>query len=134
MTSREVELLNDSFERCKGNPGFLDSFYKLFLASSGEAAEKFKNTDFLKQKRMLKASLFMMFLAASEVKEGYEQLEKIAESHSKRHLDIKPELYKVWLECLIQTVKVFDLDFNAEIEQIWRKAMEKGIDFMIANY
>lgn len=104
------------------------------MASSKEVSEKFKNTDLKKQKRMLKASLFMLVLATEGKAEGLEHLKKIAESHNRHNLDIKPELYELWLECLIQTVEKFDRKFDSKIENIWRKTMKVGITFMISRY
>ena len=63
MRETDIELFNDSLDRCSGRPGFLDRFYELFLASSDEVAEKFERTDFRKQTRVLKASLYIMMMA-----------------------------------------------------------------------
>ncbi|KAA3600847.1 MAG: globin [Calditrichaeota bacterium] len=134
MEREEVSIFNDSLERCNKNPDFLEDFYKLFIASSNEISEKFKNTDLKKQKRMLKASLFMLVLANEGKLEGLEHLKKIAESHNRQNLDIKPELYKIWLECLIKTVEKFDRKFDSKIENVWRTTMETGINFMTSRY
>lgn len=134
MERDEVSIFNDSLERCSKNSDFLEDFYTLFIASSDEVSKKFQNTDLKKQKRMLKASLFMLVLAAEGKLEGLEHLEKIAESHNRQNLDIKPELYKIWLECLIQTVEKYDKKFNSKIEDVWRKTMSTGINFMTSRY
>jgi len=62
MNEREIELFNDSLERCTRASGFLDRFYELFLASSEEVAKKFKHTDFRKQKRALKPEFYELWL------------------------------------------------------------------------
>jgi hypothetical protein len=53
MQERDVELFNDSIERCSGNAEFLRRFCSLFLASSDAVAKKFEHTDLRKQARML---------------------------------------------------------------------------------
>jgi hypothetical protein len=83
VTPREIELFNDSLERCLSRPGFLDRFYELFLDSSDEVREKFRHTDFQKQKRMLKGSLYMIMAAAEEKPEGFVHLERIARMHNR---------------------------------------------------
>jgi len=49
MHERDVELFNDSIERCSRKADFLRRFYTLFLASSDAVAKKFEHTDLRKQ-------------------------------------------------------------------------------------
>lgn len=129
-----AELFNDSLERCTASSEFLDRFYDLFLASSTEVAGKFRHTDFPRQKRMLKASLYMMILMADGKTEIRGDLQRIAKRHSRTGLDIRPELYTLWLDCLIQAVKECDPRFSPETETAWRRIMEQGIMFMQSYY
>lgn len=134
ITPEDAELFNDSLERCTANSEFLDRFYDLFLASSTEVAEKFRHTNFVKQKTMLKTSLYMMILAAEGRDEIQAHLQRIAKRHSRADLDIRPDLYTLWLDCLIQAAKEFDPRFTPEIEKSWRRVMEWGISFMKSHY
>lgn len=134
MNEREIELFNDSLERCTRASGFLDRFYDLFLASSEEVAKKFKHTDFRKQKRALRSSLYMMMQATEGRAEGDAHLERIAGLHSRSQLGIKPELYELWLDCLIRAVKEFDRSWDSETERVWRNMMRAGIEFMSFKY
>lgn len=133
-SDRAAELFNDSLERCTASAEFLDRFYDLFLASSREVAEKFRHTDFPKQKRMLKASLYMMILMAEGKSEIQKDLQRIAKRHSRADLDIRPELYTLWLDCLIQAAREYDPRFTPETETAWRRIMEQGIAFMQSHY
>ena len=134
MSERDVEVFNDSLERCTRHPRFLDRFYGLFMASSGEVAQKFIHTDFKKQKRALRTSLYMMMLVTEGKGEWDVHVERIARRHSRSELDVKPELYGLWLDCLIQAVKEFDPTFNRETESAWRGIMRPGIEFMRSKY
>lgn len=134
MTEKEIALFNDSLERCSTSADFLDYFYRTFMASSPEVAEKFKHTDFKKQKILLKTSFYMMMLAAMGKPEAQEHLERIAQVHSKKGRDIRPGLYDLWLDCLIQAVRKFDRAFNKDIEDAWRAMMKPGIEFMKSRY
>ena len=124
------ELFNDSFERCKKDDLFLDRFYKVFLSSSKEVKEKFKNTDMDLQKKILKLSLPFM-LSAHQTPQV---LSKVAKSHSKNELDIKPYLYKLWIDSMIEAVKQTDIECSPEIETAWRDIMKPGIDYLIDKY
>jgi hemoglobin-like flavoprotein len=133
MYERDVELFNDSIERCSCRPEFLRRFYTLFLASSDTVAKKFKRTDLRKQARLLKTSLYIMMLASGE-SERIVHLERLAKLHSRAELDIKPELYDLWLDRLVQAVKEFDPMFDAETETAWRRMLQPGIEFMKSRY
>ncbi len=133
MHERDVELFNDSIERCTCNPDFLRRFYALFLASSDTVARKFEHTDMRQQARMLRTSLYIMMLASGGT-ERTAHLERIARLHSRAELDIKPELYDVWLDRLVQAVSEFDPMFDPEIETAWRHLLQPGIEFMKSRY
>src|SRR5579862_5735138 len=94
----EIELFNDSLARCLHGGQFFQSFYEAFLASSPEVSDKFRGTDFRKQRRMLQTSFYMlveyMALGWPEC-EAY--LERIASAHGKHGRDIAPHLYDLWL-------------------------------------
>jgi hemoglobin-like flavoprotein len=115
-----------------GEPFFTD-FYERFTSSSREVAEKFKNTNMEKQRTMLKASFYHM-LSFSTAKEPPDYLDHIAETHSRDHYDIRPELYDLWLECLISAAMKHDPEFTDDIELAWRLVMAKGIVYMKFRY
>lgn len=133
MDDRTVELFNDSLERCQGGP-FLERFYELFLASSDEVRKKFAGVDMRNQQRMLKVSLYMLMLASQKGVGGEEYIEKVAQRHSRKERDISPQLYEVWLDCLMQAVGECDPYFNADVERAWRDVLKPGIEFMISRY
>ena len=134
MIQEDIAIFNESFLRCQTKAGFLDRFYELFLDSSEEVRKKFKNTDFNKQQMALKSSFYMMLLTIQGNARGHRYLEEIAELHSKKRLDIKPELYDLWLECLMKVVKEFDSEFDNEVERVWRSLMNQGIKLMQSRY
>ncbi|HEY6367914.1 MAG TPA: globin domain-containing protein [Candidatus Binatia bacterium] len=134
MTNHDIELFNDSLQRCTSRPGFLERFYEIFTASSEKVAEKFKRTDFQKQAILLKASLYLMLLAAWKKPEGHAHLERIAQLHGRNGLDIAPELYDLWLNCLLRTVKEYDSRFNTRTKRAWYNMMQSGIKFMKSRY
>ena len=133
MDKMDAELFNDSLERCSRKPDFLDRFYDIFLASSDEVTKKFAQTDFRKQTTMLKESLYIMMMASTGP-EFTTHLERIAKHHSRTELDIRPEMYDLWLDCLIQAVQDFDPSFDEDIETAWRQILGPGITFMKSKY
>ena len=112
---------------------FFDVFYERFIASSPEVAAKFRDVNMEHQKTMLKQSLFHMLNLFTQ-KTIPDSLTEIAVKHSRRHLDIRPELYHLWLECLIETVREMDPQFNDHIELAWRMVCSQGIALMTFMY
>jgi hemoglobin-like flavoprotein len=131
------DVFDESYERVlqerRSGQGFFESFYQRFLQSSPEIAAHFQNTDMNRQQKMLKKSFYGLFVFyASGHADDY--IVKVAESHSRAKLDIKPELYDVWLDSLMETVKQFDSEFSDEIELAWRLVLTPGITYMKFKY
>jgi hemoglobin-like flavoprotein len=133
-SSRDAFLA--SLGRCRATAGFLDAFYQRFVASSDEVRAKFAGTDMLRQVQMLEDSLFVVANAVQgeEGSPARGDLPRIAARHSRKDLDIGPQLYDLFLECLIVTVRTHDPKFSPEVEAAWRETMGFGIDYMRKRY
>ena len=129
MHNQNLDIFNQSLSRCTKNPKFMDIFYQKFIAESEQVRDYFKNTNMDNQKKMLLHSLANMVIAYDRP----EILTNVAIKHDARHLNIMPDLYVSWLECLIQAAKITDPLFDDEVEQSWRIVMQNGIDFLISN-
>jgi hemoglobin-like flavoprotein len=126
----------ESFGRCRATAGFLDAFYQRFVASSDEIRAKFAKTDMMRQVQMLEDSLFVIANAVQgeEGSPARKDLPRIAARHGRNDLDIRPELYGLFLECLIVTVRTHDPKFSPAIEAAWRETIGFGIEYMRARY
>ena len=135
MYRAEIEVFNDSLERCLRDGQFFQRFYELFLAASPEVREKFRDTDFRKQRRMLQTAFYMLVeYIALGWPECQAYLERIAAAHGKYGRNISPHLYDLWLDCLLRTVQERDDLYSAEVEAAWRFMMGAGINFLKARY
>ncbi len=132
-----AELFNESYERTlafrEEGQQFLDRFYDRFFSQAPEIAELFKTAHMGTQKTMLQDSLFYMrdFFLYRKANEYMVQLAKV---HSKAGKNIRPALYDVWLDSLIETVREYDPEFNDDIELAWRIALSPGITYMKYMY
>lgn len=108
---------------------FFDGFYDRFIASDPEIEAHFQDTDFTKQKLMLRESL-------AEMKEFCDSLQSnpyivtLARIHGVRGRNISVRMFDVWLDCLVATVKDIDPDCTESVELAWRIVMAPGIEFM----
>jgi len=135
MDQQTLEAFDRSLERCTSQSRFLDLFYTRFLASSPKVREKFADTDFVHQKRALKASLHMILLAAEDPEKGPERyLSEIAERHGARDLDIGAELYDLWLDSLLETVEECDPEYTPAVRKAWEDVMMVGIHYVCVRY
>ncbi|MEQ8767865.1 MAG: hypothetical protein RL885_28435 [Planctomycetota bacterium] len=128
------EIFRESLERCAEAEDFLPSFYRRFLSSSEEVRWKFRHTDFTVQNDMLLRSLRMAAGAAEGDREALQEMRERAESHNRHHLDIQPDLYKLWLYSVIITARRFDPKWDPEIEMAWYSVLGHIIDHMIRHY
>ena len=135
MDDRLLERFEDSLRRCNADPGFMDRFYERFLQSSPKVREKFVGTDFIRQKRMLQASLNLLLVAAQDDgKRPTPYLDDVAERHSASQMAVGAELYDLWLDSLLATVREVDPAWNAEAEQAWESVMTVGIAYLVSRY
>jgi hemoglobin-like flavoprotein len=125
-----------SLKRCLAAPGFLAGFYDRFLASSDEVREKFGGVDMKRQARVLEDSLYVVAVAvqgeAGSLARG--DLPRIAERHSRRDLDIHPELYDLWVRCLVEAAREHDPQWSDDVATAWRQTLAFGVEYMRRRY
>ncbi len=128
------DVVQTSFDRCLATGDFFQTFYDIFLATSPESTSKFAQTDFNKQKNLIKASVAMMIRLGTGNANARRILEKVGNTHSRQALDIRPELYDLWLDSLCEAIQRHDPDYSAELEALWRENMQEGIKLVTARY
>ena len=128
------DVVQTSFDRCLATGDFFQTFYDIFLATSPEITSKFAQTDFNKQKNLIKASVAMMIRLGTGNANARRILEKVGNTHSRQALDIRPELYDLWLDSLCKAIQRHDPDYSAELEALWRENMQEGIKLVTDRY
>ncbi|NOZ51737.1 MAG: globin [Gammaproteobacteria bacterium] len=130
-------IFDQSFERVKkifkNKQSFFDAFYGNFINASPEVAKLFGNTGMAHQAKMMEKSFYGLFVFYA-TQNANDYLEKIAFQHSFHNLDIKPELFDLWLENLIKTVEDFDPQCSDEVTLSWRVVLSPGITYMKHKY
>lgn len=131
----DAKQINVSFGRCCVDQKFFDRFYAIFLASNPDFGAMFANTDFDKQKALLRQGISMcLMFAAGGNPSAQTAVGRLRKSHSKNFLNIDPGYYRFRVYSLIKTVSEFDPNFNPEIEAVWREAIRKPVEYMQAGY
>jgi hemoglobin-like flavoprotein len=129
---KDTNRVMQSYGRCCASPNFFDDFYASFLDSSPAIREKFVRTDMTAQKQLLRAGILNLVLFARGMPDT--KLRALGKSHSRAHLDIRPELYDLWIEALLKTIGQHDGELEKQDLQAWRTVLNKGIDVIKAAY
>lgn len=129
---RDVFL--QSVDRCAESEDFIPSFYERFMSISDEIKDKFRNTKFEDQNRMLLRSLMLAAGATAGDQQSLQDLRERAESHDRHHLNIEPRLYDLWLSTIIETASVFDEEWSDEVGEAWRAILGHVIRHMVKRY
>jgi hemoglobin-like flavoprotein len=128
------DLASASYQRCCETPQFFEAFYRNFFTACPAAAPRFAKTDFERQHKLLRHALGLLLLFPKQPENDTSLLLRVAERHSRRDLDVSPSFYAPFVDSLIATVKQFDPAFTAEVEDAWRRTVEKGVTYMVSRY
>ncbi len=128
LPEEDIRIFNDSLDRLIAHPGSLERFYERFIGGSERVAKLFEGTDFERQKRALKASLYTAMLAADNNQPAIDQLQQLAQSH--HEMGVEAEHYDFWLNCLLATVRECAGSLDARTERAWRSVLAVAISIM----
>jgi hemoglobin-like flavoprotein len=127
-----IQRTRESLGRCVECETFLARFYELFMASSPEVAELFRNTDFERQRRVLRDSLYAMLVAAGTTGgPAHDEVARLARLH--KNIGVTHDMFTLWLDALIQAAREHDVHFTDELENDWRSALSGPIELMKSN-
>ncbi|WXL25032.1 globin [Ectopseudomonas mendocina] len=129
---KATDRVMQSYGRCCASADFFDSFYRHFLASSPQIRDKFTATDMSAQKLLLRQGILNLVMYSRGMPDT--KLRALGESHSRFKLDIRPELYDLWIDALLAAISEHDKDYSIEIRQAWVEVLNKGINVIKAGY
>ena len=131
LSTAMIEVAEESLRRCACE-AFFQAFYKRLLQSDAATRAKFADTDFDRQNKLLQHGLGLLFTFAKRRNPAL--LDRIATRHGKHDLDIAPSAYAHFEESLVHTVREFDPQCSAKVEDAWHRAIAPGVAFMTAQY
>jgi hemoglobin-like flavoprotein len=134
MENQDTRLVRQSFGRCTLNDDFLVTFYDLLTQSSGEIKAMFAHTDMPRQRQLLKGALIHLISYAGGNEFSRDRINELGESHSRTHLNVRPDLYEIWVDSLVNAVRRHDPNATPELEAAWRRIVAPGIALMQSRY
>jgi len=132
-----LEIFSESYQRVLkttiDGQDFFEAFYRAFIASSDEVADKFRDVEMGQQRAHLRRSLDHMIYFSIDRKAS-DELFKTAKVHGKSGKNIRPALYEAWLDSLLETVRVYDPACDVEAEIAWQVVLAPGITYMKTHF
>jgi hemoglobin-like flavoprotein len=123
----------DSLGRVHG-PRFAERFYDFLLHADPRINALFQQTDFTRQKELFLHGLLSLLDYAEGTASGQMAIKRLGELHSRRRMNIAPDMFIIWVDCLMKTLAELDPEFSPQLEAEWRHAVGKGIDAMKQVY
>ena len=93
MNDHEIQEVRESFGRCTLKGDLIDRFYEIFLESHPDIKPRFANTDFTKQKELLRKGINIAILFGNDKVLGRKGIEKLRESHKRTKLNVRVLVY-----------------------------------------
>lgn len=126
-----IALFNDSFEKCLHGrySTFFERFYRNFEDKYPEIKRLFEKTDPQRRFDMLEESILIM-VDYSANGHASDNLSRLAEFHS--GLGLRAEMFDLWMDALVETLREVDPDFGGNAEYAWRDMLSPGLEYMKA--
>lgn len=134
MSDKLLTTVQESFGRCLADRTFFDRFYDVFMASHADVPPMFDRTDMTKQKHLLRHGLMSALMYAEGDVMAGSAIDRIRESHGRQRLNIRPELYRAWLQSIMHTVSECDPEFTPELGHAWNEALLPAIRHIQSGY
>jgi hemoglobin-like flavoprotein len=128
-----VTAVKDSFGRVYG-PRLPERFYEILLAADPRIRQLFSHTDFTRQKELFLHGLVSLLDYAEGKASGQMAIRRLGELHSRRRMNIAPEMFIVWVDSLMKTLAELDPQFSPPLEAEWRRTLSPGIDIIKQMY
>lgn len=127
LSSTKYSLMRALLE----NHDFFHEFYDRFFASSPEIPKMFADTDFRKQRELIRQGIELMISYAEGHDWARDKLLKIAVIH--KRFGLTREMYDLWRTSLLKTLEKNDPDYSAPLEGAWNQVLSQGIEFFLEH-
>lgn len=117
------DLFLASLARCQSAPGFIEAFYKRFLASNEELRQRFRFTDMASLYAKVAESMRVCGAATRGTPEGLARLRELGRTHDRLHHDARPEWHALWIDAMTTTASEHDPEWSPRIEAAWRTTL-----------
>jgi CBS domain-containing protein/hemoglobin-like flavoprotein len=126
------EVFSRSLVRCSKD--LADRFYERFVHASPEIERIFARIDMNRQKGAILKAFHLAVDVADNKPGALALLAEQAEIHDRRHRNIRPDLYDIWMSCLLETLRECDPEWTPVVETAWRIVLGNIIAYMVRRH
>lgn len=108
------------------NSKYLDTFYEILLQRSPSAKESFGGKDLTLQKQRLSKAL-PRFLELADIAPDSQEALAAQAQHAERHGGRSDINYSIWIDCLCETCRHHDPEFNIALEESLRLRLFQAV-------
>lgn len=123
------ERFYESFERCRIDQEFLESFLADFCEHNPRFSERFANVGLEQQTKMLKASIILIY-NSSGLPSVRNSVKRLGKQHKDLGMHISEQELNEWFQSLLNTVKKFDPHYDEQVEEAWTETLDIGLKIM----
>jgi hemoglobin-like flavoprotein len=134
MDANMIATARASYERALHAPSFFEDFYAELFRRCPEAEPRFANTDFIRQHRLIRHGIGLLLNYPGRIEESPNILERIAERHSRRDLDVPGPMYTPFIEALLAVLGRHDPDYCDSVQAAWKETLAPGIEYMRSRH
>ena len=128
-------VVRPSFARCcEQGDDFFDAFYHRLSEKAPEIGSMFAGVNMRRQNALLRNGIESLLACAEGSSSAQTELLRLGELHGRDRINVPPELYPLWVEALMESLREYDPQHNEMTEPAWREAVSAGIKLMISKY
>ncbi len=128
MAGNALQTARESYGRCALAPNFFQDFYDTFFASNAEIPQIFSKTDMRKQQDLLREGISFLLLYGAANENGKLAIDRIGKLHDDKHVNVKPDMYRFWVQSLLENIEKHDPRYTPEVRQAWEETIAKTIN------
>lgn len=125
-TAAVAESLKCAMEQ----PGFFDRFYQHLFRAAPELKPMFQDVDMEVHNVLLRKGIVALLMHVAGSSMGTKELDHLRETHGIYGLNITEDMYRIWINTMIRTVRDHSKEFDHKLEAAWRDTLEQGIRYV----
>lgn len=129
------EVVRPSFLRCmKDRDEFFDDFYGTLSDKAPGIGTMFAHVDMQRQNQLIRNAVEDLINYAVGNETAEQELRRLGGTHNRHGLNVVPELYDLWVDTIVETMRDHDPDADDDIDAAWRVVLRDGIKLMTSLY
>ena len=129
------DVVRSSFCRCMGaSDEFFDDFYETLSARAPGLGTLCAHVEMQQQNQLIRQGVEHLIDYATGNEQSAQELRRLGKTHGRSGLNVRPELYSVWIDTLVETIRKHDQQSTDDIEAAWRVVVRGGIEQMTSLY